>query len=66
METTSRYEKVTITNTTKTTIVIGINIENAANPNAGNKARSICSLPYAEDEIQSEDKTPNAYLLLNL
>ncbi|MEY3331141.1 MAG: hypothetical protein RL202_407, partial [Actinomycetota bacterium] len=46
--------------------VIGINIENAANPNTGNRAIRICSLPYAEDEMQSEDKIPNPYLLDSL
>jgi hypothetical protein len=44
----------------KTTAVIGIKIANAANPKAGNSAIKICSEPYAEDEMQSEDKIPNA------
>ena len=44
---------------TKTIAVIGINIANAAKPNAGNNAIKICSEPYAEDEIQSLDKIPN-------
>ena len=48
---------------TKTIAVIGINIAKAAIPNAGIKAMRICSLPYAEDEIQSEDKIPSAYFL---
>jgi hypothetical protein len=47
-------------------MVIGIKIVKAANPNAGSSANKICSLPYAEEEIQSEDKIPSAYRLLNL
>jgi hypothetical protein len=50
----------------KTTAVIGIKIAKAANPKAGNNAINICSEPYAEDEMQSEDKMPKAYRLLNL
>jgi hypothetical protein len=42
------------------TAVIGINIAKAANPNAGKSAIRICSEPYAEDEIQSDDKIPKA------
>jgi hypothetical protein len=49
-----------------TTAVIGIKIAKAAKPKAGNNAIKICSDPYAEDEMQSEDKIPNAYRLLNL
>jgi hypothetical protein len=49
---------------TRTTAVIGIKIENAAKPNAGRSAIRICSDPYAEDEMQSLDKIPSAYLLL--
>ena len=47
----------------KTIIVIGINIAKAARPNAGTRASNICSEPYAELEMQSEDKIPNAYFL---
>ena len=45
---------------TRTTAVIGIKIANAAKPNAGNNAMRICSEPYAEDEMQSDDKIPSA------
>jgi hypothetical protein len=45
---------------TRITAVIGIKIENAANPNAGKSAIRICSEPYAEDEMQSLDKIPSA------
>jgi hypothetical protein len=45
---------------TKTTAVIGIKIAKAANPNAGSSAIKICSEPYAEDEIQSDERIPNA------
>ncbi len=47
-----------------TTPVIGIKIVKAANPNAGSKAIKICSEPYAEDEMQSEERIPKAYRLL--
>ena len=43
-----------------TTPVIGIKIVNAAKPNAGKSAIRICSDPYAEEEMQSEDKIPRA------
>jgi hypothetical protein len=46
--------------------VIGINMANAARPNAGTSAINICSDPYALDEMQSEDKIPRAYLFFNL
>ena len=49
-----------ITKIARTTAVIGISKANAAKPNAGSNAIKICSEPYAEDEIQSEDKIPNA------
>jgi hypothetical protein len=45
---------------TKTIAVIGINIANAAKPNAGTNARRICSLPYADEEMQSEERMPSA------
>ncbi len=32
----------------------------AAKPKAGRSAMRICSEPYAEDEMQSEDKIPKA------
>ena len=54
-----------MTSTASTTAVIGIKMWNAANPNAGNSASRICSLPYAEDEMQSEDKIPKAKRLLS-
>ena len=44
------------------TAVIGIMSAKDANPNAGSNAINICSLPYADDEMQSEDKMPSAYL----
>jgi hypothetical protein len=44
----------------KTTKVIGINKVNAANPNAGSSAIRICSDPYADDEMQSEERMPRA------
>jgi hypothetical protein len=44
----------------KTTKVIGIKSVNAANPNAGNSAIRICSDPYAEDEMQSDERMPRA------
>ncbi|CAB4575349.1 unannotated protein [freshwater metagenome] len=50
----------------KTTAVIGIKIAKAAKPKAGNSAIKICSEPYAEDEIQSEDKIPKAKRFFNL
>ena len=49
-----------ITKIAKTTAVIGMSKAKAAKPNAGSNAIKICSEPYAEDEIQSEDKIPNA------
>ena len=45
---------------------MGINIAKAAKPKAGTSANKICSEPYADDEMQSEDKIPRPYLLLNL
>jgi hypothetical protein len=56
---------VTITRTAKTIAVIGIKILNAASPNAGSSAKRICSEPYAEDEMQSEERIPRAKVLLN-
>jgi Ca2+-dependent lipid-binding protein len=49
---------------TKTIAVIGIKIANAAKPKAGKSAIKICSDPYADDEIQSDERIPNAYRLL--
>jgi hypothetical protein len=49
-----------------TTAVIGIKIAKAANPKAGNNAIKICSEPYAEDEMQSEDRIPKAKRFFNL
>jgi hypothetical protein len=43
-----------------TTAVMGINNANAANPNAGSNAIKICSEPYADEEIQSDERIPNA------
>jgi hypothetical protein len=40
------------------TAIIGGKIVNAANPNAGISATKICSPPYAEDEMQSEERIP--------
>jgi hypothetical protein len=42
------------------TAVIGIKIANAAKPKAGSSAMRICSEPYADEEMQSEDKIPKA------
>ena len=42
------------------TAVIGINNPNAAKPKAGSNAIKICSDPYADDEIQSLERIPNA------
>jgi hypothetical protein len=47
-----------------TTAVIGMMIPNAARPKAGRSAIKICSEPYADDEMQSEERIPSAYLLL--
>jgi hypothetical protein len=44
--------------------VMGIKIVNAANPKAGMSAIRICSEPYAEDEMQSDERIPKAYRLL--
>ena len=63
---TFRYDKVMRTRIAKTTAVIGIKIAKAARPNAGKSAIRICSEPYAEDEMQSEERIPRAYLLLSL
>jgi hypothetical protein len=49
-----------IKSTVNTTKVIGISKVNAAKPKAGRSAIKICSEPYAEDEIQSEDRIPRA------
>ncbi|MFM7356413.1 MAG: hypothetical protein ACKO12_05555, partial [Actinomycetota bacterium] len=46
--------------------VMGINNVNAAKPKAGRSAIKICSEPYAEDEMQSEDNIPRAYRFFNL
>ena len=54
-----------MTKTAKTTTVIGIKRLNAAKPKAGSSAIRICSLPYADDEIQSEERIPKANRLLN-
>jgi hypothetical protein len=48
----------------RTTAVIGIKIAKAASPNAGSSAIKICSEPYADEEMQSEERIPRAYLLL--
>ena len=39
---------------------IGGKMANAASPKAGMSATKICSPPYAEDEMQSEERIPNA------
>jgi hypothetical protein len=49
-----------ITKIVKTIAVIGIKSANAANPNAGNNAIKICSEPYADEEIQSDERIPKA------
>ncbi|CAB4596935.1 unannotated protein [freshwater metagenome] len=46
------------------TAVIGIMSAKDANPKAGSSAIRICSLPYADDEMQSLERIPSAYLLL--
>ena len=55
---------MTIIKTASTTKVIGINIAKAAKPNAGTRASKICSEPYADEEMQSEERTPRADRLL--
>ena len=50
----------------KITPTIGGKIVKAARPKAGINAINICSPPYADDEMQSEERTPNAYFLFNL
>ena len=42
---------------------IGGNIAKAAKPKAGISATKICSPPYAEDEMQSEERIPKADFL---
>jgi hypothetical protein len=42
----------------RTIAVIGIKIANAARPNAGSRAIKICSEPYADEEMQSEERMP--------
>jgi hypothetical protein len=49
-----------ITKIVSTTAVIGIKIAKAANPNAGSNAIKICSEPYADDEIQADERIHNA------
>jgi hypothetical protein len=39
---------------------IGGKMVNAARPKAGMSATRICSPPYADDEMQSEDRIPKA------
>ncbi len=45
---------------------MGGKIVNAAKPKAGISATSICSPPYADDEMQSDESTPKAFFLLSL
>jgi hypothetical protein len=45
-------------NINKIIAIIGVNIAKAAKPKAGIKATRTCSPPYAEDEIQSEERIP--------
>ena len=42
------------------TTVIGIMSAKEAKPKAGKSAIKICSLPYAEEEMQSEERIPRA------
>ena len=49
-----------MTRMAKTIAVIGIKMAKAARPNAGKSAIRICSEPYADDEIQSEERIPRA------
>jgi hypothetical protein len=39
---------------------MGIMMENAARPKAGINAIRICSDPYADDEMQSDERMPRA------
>ena len=55
---TSRYENVITKSMKRITAINGGKIVNAANPNAGISATKICSPPYAEDEMQSEERIP--------
>jgi hypothetical protein len=47
------------------TLISGVKSENAARPKAGMSATNICSPPYADDEMQSDERIPKARLLDN-
>ena len=47
-------------------LISGVKSENAARPKAGMSATNICSPPYADDEMQSDESTPKAFFLLSL
>ena len=61
--TTSRYERVIRISTTSTTAVIGSRMLKPDSPNVTSSAMRICSVPYADDEMQSLDSTPSATFL---
>jgi hypothetical protein len=48
------------------TPIMGGKIVKAANPKAGISATRICSPPYADEDIQSDEIIPKAFFLLNL
>ena len=47
---------------TKIMLISGVKSENAARPKAGISATNICSPPYADEEMQSDERIPNARL----
>ena len=49
-----------MTSTVRMTAVSGSSIEKPATAKAGSRMSSISSLPYADDEMQSDDRTPSA------
>ena len=56
----SRYERIRKNRTTSIAIVIGTTRLNAAIPTAGISTRRISSVAYADDEMQSDEKTASA------
>jgi hypothetical protein len=54
-----------INNIIKMMLISGVKSENAARPKAGMSATNICSPPYADDEMQSDERIPKARLLDN-
>ena len=56
----SRYDRISSPSTTSNAIVIGTTSMNAASPTNGSRWRRISSVAYADDEMQSEEKTARA------